>query len=182
MRAVVVLFGVVSVTAFAALAGAGTADSAPIQGAQLVQFSSTNDESIPVNLLVSPQGAPVPTSLPTAACPLDLGRRAGVHLTESVHGWESAASDFGTRDVSLHAEVHGTMADANGNVFRVVGSFDESGTTPFPEFEVAFDGSGHITMTGPSGTLSGNADFVDVTEGPPEWDVYFTSIEVCKIR
>jgi hypothetical protein len=29
------------------------------------------------------------------------------------------------------------MADANGNVFRVAGSFDESGTTPFPDFQVA---------------------------------------------
>jgi hypothetical protein len=99
-----------------------------------------------------------------------------------VHGWESAASDFGTREVSLHAEIQGTMADANGNVFRVAGSFDESGTTPFPDFQVAFDGSGHATMTGPAGRVSGDATFVDVTAGPSEWDVYFTSVDVCKIR
>jgi hypothetical protein len=182
MKAVCLLFGVAGLAAFAALAGASPADSAPIQGAQLVQFVATNDESVPVNLLVSPQGSPNPTFLPTAGCPLDLGRRDGVHLAGKVHGWESAASDFGTREVSLHAEIHGTMADASGNVFRVVGSFDESGTTPFPDFEVAFDGSGHVRMTGPAGTVSGDATFVDVTAGPPEWDVYFTSVEVCKIR
>jgi hypothetical protein len=37
-------------------------------------------------------------------------------------------------------------------------------------------------MTGPAGTVSGDATFVDVTAGPSEWDVYFTSVDVCKIR
>jgi hypothetical protein len=182
MRAVFVLFGVVVVAAFAALASAHTADSAPIQGAQRVQFSATTDGSVPVNLLASPQGAPVPTFLPTAGCPLALGQRAGVSLAADVHGWQSDATDFGVRTVSLHADVHGTMSDANGNVFRVSGNFDESGLTPFPDFFVPFDGSGHLTISGPAGVVSGDADFVDVTDFPQEWDFYFTNIRVCTIR
>jgi hypothetical protein len=83
--------------------------------------------------------------------------------------------------VNLAASVHGTVTDAAGNTYAVVGTFDESGQTQFPLEEVAFQGNGRLTIEGTNGTVSAEATFVDVTEGPPEWDFYLTGALTCAI-
>ena len=173
--------GALAALSLTVLLVAGLANAAPIAGAEQTDFSATNDGSIPVFLVVSPRGASTPVLLPTPACPLGLAR-SGMQLVTSVHGWESPATDFGTREVSLQAHVHGTVTDTAGNAYGLEGNFRASGTTTFPDFVVPFDGEGHITIAGPNGVVSGDAVFVDVLDGPPEWDFYFTDIQRCNLR
>ena len=45
-----------------------------------------------------------------------------------------------------------------------------------------FSGTGHVTITGPGGTVVGQATFQDLTEFPPlEFDLLFTSITTCHL-
>lgn len=46
-----------------------------------------------------------------------------------------------------------------------------------------FSGSGHVTITGPGGTVGGQAIFQDLTEfPPPEFDLLFTSVTSCHLN
>jgi len=165
------------------LATAALATAAPISTGQHVSFTLTNNGDAPLFLLHGAFGSGSPNFLPSASCSF-APLRNGAALAADVHGWEGPILDpvLGTQDVELHATVHGTVRDTLGNTYTVAGSFQESGTTQFPAFEVPFQGSGHLTIAGPAGVVSGDATFVDVTLGPPEWDFYFTDIQVCAIR
>lgn len=46
-----------------------------------------------------------------------------------------------------------------------------------------FSGSGTATISGPGGTVTGQADFQDLTDfPPPEFDLLFTSITTCHLK
>jgi hypothetical protein len=171
--------------AFLATAAVATAapTAAPTSGGEHVSFALTNNGDEPLFLLDSPFGSPSPSFLPSAGCSF-APLRNGAALTADVRGWEGPilVPELGTREVALHATVHGTVSDTRGNTYHVAGSFQESGTTLFPDFEVPFQGSGQLTIAGPSGVVSGKATFVDVASRPPEWDFYFDDIQVCTIR
>jgi hypothetical protein len=64
--------------------------------------------------------------------------------------------------------VHGQSVEENG-LWGLLGPF--IGT------------DGHATIKGPNGVVSGAARFQDLLDwGPPEMDIIFTSIEVCKLK
>jgi hypothetical protein len=163
-----------AVAAFAAPAGAS-----PVPGATFVQFDL---EPWPASFLTSPFGALTPLFLPTSSCAFSPSRDAS-GLSASVAGWRGPQLDdlLPIRQVDLHALVRGTLMDTRGYTYNVSGSFRETGLTP-PFFDVPFFGSGHVTVAGPGGIVSGDAVFVDVTDPPLEWDFYFSKIQICNIR
>lgn len=169
----------VALTAALVLVFAYTAGAAPIPDSQLVQFTLTNDGDQSA-FFIGPGGF-----FPTTACPFAPVDRTGVRLTAYVRGWAApvlSSPELGLRDVFFHANVGGTVTDTRGNVYRLTGSFAEAGVTPFPDYLVSFDGFGPLTISGPGGVVSGEAEFRDVTAGPPEWDFTYSTIQVCSIH
>ncbi len=173
------LVGVLVVLSLAAAAGAS---AAPVAGGRLVRTTVADAGDIPLNLLDSPFGSLTPSFLPDAACPLALAP-LGAHLEADLTGWEGPTLpvDSELREENLHADLHGTVADTAGNHYDVAGTFDESGIPAFTVADVPFQGAGRVTLTGPAGTVTGEALFVDVTAGPPEWDLYFTGAVGCSL-
>jgi len=165
-------------TAALLLVFACTAGAAPIPDSEFVQFTLVNDGG-PSAFFIGPDGF-----LPTTACPFAPAERTAIQLTADVRGWETPVlnPELGTRDVVFHANVGGTVTDTRGNLFQLTGSFTESGETQFPDYFVPFDGFGQLTISGPSGVVSGEAEFRDVAAGPPEWDFTFNTIHVCNIH
>ena len=178
MRRLYWYFGALGALAVALLAIAGAASSAPVPNSQFVRFTLVNNGAAPTFFL-DPAGF-----LPNAGCPFAPAERSGSQLTADVRGWETPVlvPELGTRNVSLRADVHGTVTDQAGSVYRLNGSFAESGTTQWPDYVVPFDGFGRLTVAGPAGVVSGDAEFRDVTEYPLEWDFTFTDITVCHIH
>jgi len=133
-------------------------------------------------MLDSPFGSFEPSFLPNAGCGF-APAVDGANLVADVRGSEdpTSAEIPGAYVVNLQASVHGSITDSAGNAYDVVGTFAESGPTQFSLEEVAFQGAGRLTIEGPNGTVSGDATFVDVTEGPPEWDFYFTGALTCAL-
>jgi hypothetical protein len=172
--AIVVLCGAV-VTAAAAVAGAS-----PVSGGAHVQFSMA--DAVTTNFLDGPVDGPS-SFLPDAAC--GFSPAAGTErLTADVHGWQGPFVDelLQNRVVSLNANVDGTIADVAGNRYHVSGVFSQDGLTTFPQSSVPFDGVGRLTISGPGGSINGDAAFRVVQDFPLEWDFWFTSIKTCNVR
>lgn len=77
--------------------------------------------------------------------------------------------------------VHGVI-DAPDGTYRVAGGgLKEHRTDALtPLF---FSGTGHVTISGPGGTVVGTATFQDLTRfPPPEFDLDFTSVTSCHLR
>jgi hypothetical protein len=155
-----------------------SAGAAPVPDSQFVQFTLVTNGG-PSVFFVGPGGF-----LPGSTCPFAPAGGAGAQLTADVHGWETPVLDpqLGTRDVSFHANLGGTVTDTGGNVYHLTGNFTESGVTAFPDYFVPFDGFGRLTISGPAGVVTGDAEFRAVTAGPPEWDFTFSAIQVCNIH
>jgi hypothetical protein len=130
--------------------------------------------------LIDPSG----NVLPSASCGLSLQEGVGSNLAASVQGWETAPDPNdprGLRLVWLQAKVLGTVTDTAGNVYRVHGSFVQSGLQTWPSSEVPFDGTGHLTLARPGGgVVAGTAEFREVAGFPAEWDFFFSSIQLCR--
>jgi hypothetical protein len=172
--------GVLAVAVIAALAlvFACMAGAAPIPDSQFVRFTLINDGG-PSTFFIGLGGF-----LPDTACRFAPAERTAIQLTADVQGWETPVlnQELGTRDVFFHANVGGTVTDTGGNIYHLAGSFTESGRTQFPDYFVPFDGFGQLTISGAAGVVSGEAEFRDVTAGPPEWDFTFSNIQVCTIH
>ncbi len=173
---------VVCILVALSLVAAGGASAAPVAGGRLVRSTVFDHGDIPLNLLDSTFGSLTPSFLPDAACPLALAP-LGAHLEADLDGWEGPTLpvDSELREENLHADLHGTVVDTAGNPYTVTGAFDESGVPMFALRDVAFEGAGTVTLTGPAGTVTREALFVDVTAGPPEWDIYFTGAAGCSL-
>lgn len=156
--------------------------TATVSSAQYTSLQLQNNGDIPLFLLDTPFGSFEPSFLPDPGCGF-APAIDGANLEADVRGTEepTPAAGPGAYSVNLQANVSGTLTDTAGNTYDVLGTFDESGPTQFSLEEVAFQGSGRLTIQGPNGTVSGEATFVDVTEGPPEWDFYFTGALTCAV-
>jgi hypothetical protein len=174
----VLLVVVAAILMFAATAGADP----PPPGSHPVQFTDTNPTGsgfVEPVYFIDPTGG----IMPSATCAFATPFKRGAQLTADVKGWETDPSDFFfLRTVSLHAQVQGTVTDTAGNVFRLNGNFDQSGLQRWPSVVVPFDGFGHLTLAGPAGVITGDAEYRDVDDNPAEWAFYFTRIQVCKLR
>lgn len=159
------------------LCSAAVSAAPPPPGSTHVHFTLANDGNAPVFFL-DKNGF-----LPNGDCGFAPAERTGTDLEAYVSGWETPPTEpAGTQQVSLHATVYGTVTDTAGNVYRLAGSFSESGQTTFPSYFVPFDGFGHLVLAGPAGVVAGTAEFRDVTEGPPEWDFHFGGAPLCILR
>jgi hypothetical protein len=150
--------------AAAVLVLAGSANAAPMPDGKRVAFTLTNE---PWQVLVWSSG-----------CHLVPASGA---LTADVQGWEGPNSDgSGTVEVLLHASVGGTLTDTTGTAYRVHGEFLQQGRSRDSINEVPFDGFGHITAIGPTGVVSGWAEFRDVADST--FEVIFARIDACTIH
>jgi hypothetical protein len=80
----------------------------------------------------------------------------------------------------LTANVHGTVTDSSGNVYRVNGHFADRGIHTLLLFDLIFNGEGHLVITGPAGRYVGKAVGRAVM-GPPERLLAFTEMSVCSM-
>ena len=77
--------------------------------------------------------------------------------------------------------VHGVINAPDGTYTVAGGGFKEDRIGDVAPWY--FSGSGQATITGPGGTVVGQATFKDLTEFPPlEFDLVFTSITTCRLR
>lgn len=77
--------------------------------------------------------------------------------------------------------VHGVI-DAPGGIYHVSGGgIKEDRVAPLDP--LYFSGEGHVTISGPTGVVSGRATFQDLLGFPPaEFDFFFTRIAACHLR
>jgi hypothetical protein len=177
MRRFLAIIGLCGAVATAAAAVAG---ASPISDGTRVQFSLT--DTVTTNFLDGAVDGAA-SSLPDSSCAFSPAA-GSARLTADVHGWQGPVIDdlLQNRLVSLNASVDGTVADVSGNRYHVSGTFSQQGTTTFPQVTVPFDGVGRLTISGPGGTVKGDAAFRVVQDFPLEWDFWFTGLDTCNIR
>jgi hypothetical protein len=184
-RRLYIYFGLLAALGAAlVLAGVAAADPPP-PDAVPVDFTITNPAgSGVVNSVYFLEGQSFP-SLPSADCaftPASDRYLAHPELYGHIFGWKLPTLMFGwPTTVSLHGDVHGSINDAAGNRYRLSGTFDETGMEKYPDWIVPFDGYGHLTLAGPAGVLTGDAEFIYVADYPVEWQFMFTNIQNCRI-
>jgi hypothetical protein len=72
------------------------------------------------------------------------------------------------------------VINAPDGAYTVAGAFKEDRLGTFPWY---FSGTGNATISGPGGTVVGQALFQDLTSyPPPEFDLVFTSITACHMK
>jgi hypothetical protein len=77
--------------------------------------------------------------------------------------------------------VHGVINAPDGTYTVAGGGFKEHRLGDFAPWY--FSGTGQVTITGPAGTVVGQATFQDQTDDPPlEFDLFFTGITTCRLR
>jgi hypothetical protein len=77
-------------------------------------------------------------------------------------------------------ELHGVIHTTNGTYTVAGGGFREDRVGQLAPWY--FAGTGHATITGPGGTVVGEATFLDLIEFPPsELDLVFSSITACRL-
>jgi hypothetical protein len=77
------------------------------------------------------------------------------------------------------ATLHGVINTPDGR-YTVAGHFVEENNERSPG-NAFIATSGHATISGPNGVVSGAAKFQDLG-GPPEFDLNFTSLTVCNLK
>ncbi len=102
------------------------------------------------------------------------------HLTATYSGWEGPLPRDGGADQRFSVRTHltGTLEDAAGNTYNVVGSFLDD--TVHHEWDLRFGGTGRVALTGPAGSVVGTAEFRYVT-APAEWALMFSSVSSCRM-
>lgn len=113
--------------------------------------------------------------------PLADSRLAALDSSLTV-AWEGTAkpssADLGqTQTYNLKGTVTGYLTDAVGNAFNVSGMFFDR-TTATNRVDLLVDGTGRITLSGPAGTISGDAALRVVT-APNELQLQFVSVKTC---
>ena len=125
-----------------------------------------------------------------ASCPIfptdaevDL-QGSAFYVFRSVNLIDNINDDWVARGDSLYtitgvASVHGVINASNGTYTVSGGGFHENRVDGFPYY---FSGSGHATIRGPGGTVTGTAVFQDLLQFPPqEFDVDFASVRTCHL-
>jgi hypothetical protein len=125
-----------------------------------------------VNICPLFPGSPIPASSPTYAF-------SAANLTDYVKVTLIPASSPPLLRIKGSATVGGVI-DASNGTYTVTGG-------PFKEDRINTDfwiflGSGPVTISGPGGTVSGEATFLDTsTDFPSAMSFEFTSINSCKL-
>lgn len=165
----------VATFAAAAAVAVAAATAAPIIGGQPFQGTWSSDGY----RVVVAASAPATCSFPSTATLF-----GGTNLTAEAHGWIAQRDPYGEHpEVWLHANVHGTYNDRSGDVYRINGEFLQTGTAAYvPGLWVTYDGVGHLSVVGPRGVISGQAEFLIVPDFPQEWIFWFSRIDACTVH
>jgi hypothetical protein len=121
----------------------------------------------------------------TPGCPIFGGASPessgpdGANISIHVNGWVAPYLDTPFLAFSSTAEVHGTVVDAQGDVNTVAGNFTEGSVRA--DVGDPFIGAGQLRISGPHGTVFGDATLADLS-APPEIDLVFSTIAVCSTR
>jgi hypothetical protein len=166
--------------AVAAAVGVSSVRAAPIPGGWHVSRTD-----VPNYLLTYAAGAPSSSGLTSLGCPFvqhDYGDNAVGTLTAKIKGWIGPIDQVTfLEQVDLRAHVTGTLQDVLGNTYSVNGIFREKTTIDsLASFDIVFDGTGRLRLSGPTGVVVGRAEFRFVT-GPPSFELIFSSIKSCTI-
>ena len=104
-----------------------------------------------------------------------------VDLTDQINETLTALPGVPLAHYQAVAALHGVINAPDGTYTVAGGAFREDrigGIAPW-----YFRGSGRATISGPGGTVVGEAVFQDLTEFPPqEFDLFFTSITTCHLK
>jgi hypothetical protein len=103
----------------------------------------------------------------------------GANISIHLNGWAAPYLDTPFLAFSSTAEVHGTLVDAQGDVNTVTGTFNEASVRA--DIGDPFIGTGQLRISGPHGTVAGDATLADLS-APPEIDLIFTTVTVCSTR
>ena len=104
----------------------------------------------------------------------------GPRLNGVVSGWYGPISDSFEQQVQLSAEVSGTIADARGTSYHVVGHFSDDSVHSLLTNDLRFDGDGLLAIAGPGGVIVGRAHLRAVT-APSELQLTFTHVNACVV-
>ena len=165
------------VAALAAAVYVSAASAAPIPGARFEKGTWTFVDYLFIGANV---GGPGLTGLGCPFVPHDdaVIEAETSNLTIHHHGWYGPPLDESfLQQVLLRATVSGTLEDAAGNTYKVSGNFLDNGIQEIGG-DLFFAGPGHVTLSGPAGTVVGTAEFRYVI-GPDEESFIFTSITHC---
>lgn len=112
----------------------------------------------------------------------DTFRQAAVRghhsLRASWWGSYGPGDDSFVQQVDLRAEVEGTIDDADGHTWRLIGFFGQQGTLPFGT-DLRFDGEGALVLFGPAGAVVAEAT-LRIVAGPGEIALRFTDVALCE--
>ena len=168
----------------AASAVAATASAAPITGASHTSSVFVSPSYV---YFLTPGGA-LDGGLTAAGCPFlpeapDAEARTST-LAVRLDGWYGPIQNPDTnpsQQVDLRGHASGTVQDAAGNIYNAAGNFLDSSTHDLFANDLLFDGIGVMTLVGPRGMVTGEAE-LRVVSGPLEFAFTFTNIRQCNIR
>lgn len=100
----------------------------------------------------------------------------GANITIHLNGWAAAYLDTPFFSFRSTADVRGTVTDADGQLYTVSGHFSEDAVRA--DVGDPFIGTGRLRVSGPGGTIIGDATLADLT-APPEVDLSFDSNAIC---
>jgi hypothetical protein len=115
-------------------------------------------------------------------CPIFGGGHAdgtgpfGANISIHLNGWAAAYLDTPFLSFRSTADVKGTIVDAGGQLYTVSGHFSEDAVRA--DVGDPFIGTGRLKVSGPGGTIMGDATLADLT-APPEVDLSFDSVAIC---
>lgn len=164
------------------LVGASSAGSAPIKGATYYSYTA---EAYYVFLY------------PTAQCPgfpglsvTPIEGRQDLHAT--IKGWHGPPTydSSGLMPISepirANAHVYGSATDTAGHTYTVNGNFSDNSIHSMLWAGVPstgyFHGTGSAVLTGPSGTVEGEAEFGYISDNPVSFGLLFTDVHACHMK
>jgi hypothetical protein len=175
------LLALAAVAAVAATVGVSSGRAAPIPGARHVSGTWSGPDWLYVFANVN---GVITNGLESLGCPFVLRNYvedAQDTLTANYNGWIGPYDEnTNTAQFLLRAHVTGTLQDVAGNTYTVSGNFKDSSTHVDPFGDLLFDGVGHVSLSGPAGTVVGRAEFRAVN-GELEFSLIFTSIQSCTV-
>ena len=121
------------------------------------------------------------------SCPLLGATQTGsyvfgeVDLTDHINSTYTPLAQQPLYQIDSVGSVHGVIDAPDGTYEVAGGGFKEHRVDQLTP--LYFSGAGHVTVTGPGGTVHGLATFQDLSSfPPPEFDLLFTSVTSCHLR
>lgn len=104
-----------------------------------------------------------------------------VDLTDHINSTYTPIANQPLYQIDSVGTVHGLINASDGTYKVAGGGFRENRTGDLAL--LYFSGTGHVTISGPGGTVVGEATFQDLLGFPPaEFDLLFTSITSCHLK